>query len=71
MVTIPFKCRAWILDSFPSILSAYSETVTGITEFLWAYFPGKKNVQLEVEHLQVVNVFIQELMGGRQCIVSI
>ena len=56
MLIIRFKCRAWILDSFSSTLYDYTETVTGATEFLMAYFPGK-DMQLEVEHLQVVDSY--------------
>ena len=53
MLIIPFKCRTWVLDSFQSTLYDYSVTMTGLTEFLRALFPGNKDVQLEVEHLQV------------------
>ena len=48
--------RAWILDSCPSACYDYTETVTGINEFLKACV-GKKYLQLEVGHLEVIILY--------------
>ena len=48
---IPFKCRAWILDSYPTTYD-YGVTVNEIKEYLRVQ---QKDIEVEhLEHLQVI-----------------